>query len=177
MARRVTTAGGIYSYMSYGFGRIVGMGTAVGITAAYMLFAAGVNGVTSYFAQTSILDLSGGFDMDWRIYAFCFIALMFFITYFHVEVVAKILGIALIGELIILMIFAFAVVVQGGGPDGLVWQALNPAAIFSGARVSREPHACSASASPASASSPASGRGSASRWLRTTPRSPGTRRR
>jgi amino acid transporter len=76
MARRVTTAGGIYSYMSYGFGRVIGLGTAVGIAAAYMLFAAGVNGVTSYFAQTSILDLSGGFDMDWRIYAFCFIALM-----------------------------------------------------------------------------------------------------
>ena len=70
--------------------------------------------------------------MDWRIYAFCFITLMFFITYFHVEAVAKILGIALIGELIILMIFSFAVVVQGGGPDGLVWQALNPASIFSG---------------------------------------------
>ena len=57
-----------------------------------MLFTAGVNGVTTYFAQTSILDLSGGFDMDWRIYAFCFIALMFFITYFHVETVAKFLG-------------------------------------------------------------------------------------
>ena len=26
MARRVTTAGGIYSYMSYGFGRIIGLG-------------------------------------------------------------------------------------------------------------------------------------------------------
>ena len=102
MARRVTTAGGIYSYMSYGFGRIIGLGAAVGITAAYLLFTAGVNGVTSYFAQTSILDLSGGFDMDWRIYAFCFIALMFFITYFHVETVAKILGVCLIGELIIL---------------------------------------------------------------------------
>jgi amino acid transporter len=132
MARRVTTAGGIYSYMSYGFGRVIGLGAAIGIAAAYMLFAAGVNGVTSYFAQTSILDLSGGFDMDWRIYAFCFIALMFFITYFHVEIVAKILGFALIGELIILFIFSFAVVVQGGGPDGIVWQALNPASIFSG---------------------------------------------
>jgi amino acid transporter len=132
MARRVTTAGGIYSYMSYGFGRIIGLGAAIGIAAAYILFAAGVNGVTSYFAQTSILDLSGGFDMDWRIYAFCFIALMFFVTYFHVEVVAKILGYLLIGELIILMIFSFAVVVKGGGPDGIVWQALNPAGIFAG---------------------------------------------
>ena len=41
MARRVTTAGGIYSYMSYGFGRIVGLGAAVAIAAAYILFAAG----------------------------------------------------------------------------------------------------------------------------------------
>ena len=132
MARRKTTAGGMYSYMSYGFGNIIGMGTAVGITAAYMLFTVGVNGVTSYFAQTSILDLTGGFNLDWRVYAFIFILLMFLITYFHVESVAKFLGICLLGELIILMIFSFAVVVQGGGPDGIVWQALNPASIFSG---------------------------------------------
>jgi amino acid transporter len=132
MARRVTTAGGIYSYMSYGFGRIVGLGAAVGIAAAYMLFAVGVNGVTSYFAQTSVLDLSGGFDMDWRIYAYCFLALMLFITYFHIESVAKFLGYCLVGELIILLIFSFAVVVKGGGPDGIVWEALNPAGIFSG---------------------------------------------
>ena len=132
MARRVTTAGGMYSYMSYGFGRIIGLGTAVGIAAAYMLFAVGVNGVTTYFAQVNILNLSGGFDMDWRIYAFLFILCMFATSYFHVESVAKFLGFALIGELLILMIFSFAVVVKGGGPDGFVWEALNPAALFSG---------------------------------------------
>jgi amino acid transporter len=132
MARRVTTAGGMYSYMSYGFGRVVGMGTAVAIAAAYMLFAVGVNGVTTYFAHVDILHLSGGYYLDWRIYAFCFIALMFFISYFHVEAVARLLGFALVGELIILMIFAFAVVVKGGGPDGIVWQALNPGSMFSG---------------------------------------------
>jgi amino acid transporter len=131
MARRVTTAGGMYSYMSYGFGRVFGMGTAIGIAAAYMLFAVGVNGVTTYFAQTGVLSFSG-FDMDWRIYAFCFIALMFFVSYFHVESVARLLGFCLIGEVVILMVFAFAVVVKGGGPDGLVWQALNPGSIFSG---------------------------------------------
>jgi amino acid transporter len=132
MARRVTTAGGIYSYMAYGFGRVIGLGAAIGIAAAYILFASGVNGVTSYFANVGVKDLSGGFDMDWRIYAYCFIALMFLVTYFHVEFVARILGIFLIGELIVLMIFSFAVVVKGGGPDGIVWQALNPAGIFSG---------------------------------------------
>jgi amino acid transporter len=44
MARRVTTAGGIYSYTAYGFGRIIGLGAAVGIAAAYMLFTVGVTG-------------------------------------------------------------------------------------------------------------------------------------
>jgi amino acid transporter len=131
MARRVTTAGGIYSYTSYGFGRIIGLGTAVGIAAAYMPFSVGVNGVTSYFAQTSIDDLTG-FSMDWRIYAYILIALLFIITYFHIEWIARILGLFLLGELVILMIFAFAVVVKGGGPDGIVWGALNPAGIFSG---------------------------------------------
>ncbi|MFN8188372.1 MAG: APC family permease [Gaiellales bacterium] len=132
MARRVTTAGGIYAYFAYGFGRIIGLGAAFGIAAGYIIFAAGVNGVTAYFAQTSIFNLSGGFDMDWRIYAFCFIALMFLVTYFHVEVVAKILGLCLLGEILALLIFSFAVVVEGGGPDGIVWEALNPATFFSG---------------------------------------------
>ena len=59
MARRKTTAGGFYSYTSYGFGRIIGLGTAIGIVGAYLLFAVGVNGVTTYFANTSIKDLFG----------------------------------------------------------------------------------------------------------------------
>src|SRR6201987_2745726 len=68
MARRKTTAGGFYSYTSYGFGRIIGLGTAISIVGAYLLFAVGVNGVTTYFANTSIQSLFG-FTMDWRIYA------------------------------------------------------------------------------------------------------------
>jgi amino acid transporter len=131
MARRNTTAGGFYSYTSYGFGRIIGLGTAVGIVCAYMFFAVGVNGVTSYFANTSIKNLTG-FYMDWRIYAAIFILLLLMVTYFHVEIVARILGIALLGELVILFIFSFAVLFSGGGPDGILWSALNPAGLFGG---------------------------------------------
>ncbi|HEY1367480.1 MAG TPA: amino acid permease, partial [Gaiellaceae bacterium] len=112
MARRVTTAGGFYSYTSYGFGRIIGLGTAVGIAAAYIFFTFGVNGVTSYFAQTSIDSLTG-FSMDWRIYAFILIGLLFVITYFHIDIVARVLGICLLGELVILFIFSFAVIGHG----------------------------------------------------------------
>jgi amino acid transporter len=125
MARRVTTAGGFYSYTSYGFGRIIGLGTAIGIVVAYALFAVGVNGVTTYFANTSLNSLFG-ISMDWRIYCAIFIVLLLIITYFHVENVARILGICLLGELLILFIFSFAVLFKGGGPNGILWSALNP---------------------------------------------------
>src|SRR6202046_976511 len=104
MARRKTTAGGFYSYTSYGFGRIIGLGTAIAIVGAYLLFAVGVNGVTTYFADTSLKSLFG-FSMDWRIYAAILIILLFTITYFHVEMVARLLGLALLGELALLFIF------------------------------------------------------------------------
>jgi amino acid transporter len=129
MARRKTTAGGFYSYTSYGFGRIIGLGTALAIVGAYLLFAVGVNGVTTYFANTSLKDLFG-ISMDWRIYAAILILLLFTITYFHVEIVARLLGLALLAELVILFIFSFAVLFKGGGPDGIVWNALNPAGLF-----------------------------------------------
>jgi amino acid transporter len=129
MARRNTTAGGFYSYTSYGFGRIIGLGTAIAIVGAYLLFAVGVNGVTTYFANTSLKSLFG-ISMDWRIYAAILIILLFTITYFHVEMVARILGVALLGELLLLFIFSFAVLFKGGGPDGIVWGALNPAGLF-----------------------------------------------
>src|SRR2546422_1376792 len=128
MARRVTTAGGFYSFMSHGFGRVVGLGTAVAVGAAYMIFIPGINGVTAYFANTTISSL-GGFEMDWRIYAFCFLAITFAITYFHISLVSKILGFFLIGELIILTVFSFAVLVQGGA-DGISLSPLNPAHLF-----------------------------------------------
>jgi amino acid transporter len=131
MARRVTTAGGFYSYTSYGFGRIIGLGAAIGIVSAYLFFAVGVNGVTCYFATTSLDNLFGIY-MNWRIYAAIFILLLFLVTYFHVELVARILGICLLGELIILFIFSFGVLFQGGGPDGIMFSALNPAGLFSG---------------------------------------------
>ena len=58
--------------------------------------------------------------MDWRIYTYCFIVLLCAVSYFHVEAVARLLGFCPIGEIIVLMIFSFSVVVQGGGPDGIV---------------------------------------------------------
>ena len=59
MARRVTAAGGFYSFMSHGFGQVPGLGTAMTITLCYVIFTGSVTGVTSYFANTTIADWLG----------------------------------------------------------------------------------------------------------------------
>ena len=59
MARRVTAAGGFYSFASHGFGQTIGMGVALLIAACYLIFSAGVTGVTAYFANTTIDDWFG----------------------------------------------------------------------------------------------------------------------
>jgi amino acid transporter len=111
MARRVTNAGGFYSFTSHGFGRVVGLGVATLVTFSYFMFAIGTVGLTAYFANTTASTLLH-VTIDWRIWAYFLIVLMFLLSYFRVAVVARILGVFLIGEIICLVVFAFAVLFQ-----------------------------------------------------------------
>ena len=126
MARRVTSVGGFYSFITHGFGRIVGMGAAITITLSYTIFAAANIGVTSYFANTSVKDWTNG-SVDLPIpllYAVLFV-LMFALAYFHVELTAKVLGVFLVTEIIGLLLFGGGVLLHGGD-HGIAISNLNP---------------------------------------------------
>src|SRR5919197_3386071 len=98
MSRRVTAAGGFYSFITHGFGPVVGMGTAGLISLCYVFFSSAVTGVTSYFASTSIEDWTGVSIPAWLIMAVT-IAIMSALAWFHIELTAKILGFFLVTEL------------------------------------------------------------------------------
>ena len=59
MARRVTSAGGFYSFVSHGFGQAAGLATAAVVTVSYAVLVAALVGVFGYFAATSIADWTG----------------------------------------------------------------------------------------------------------------------
>jgi amino acid transporter len=124
MSRRVTAAGGFYSFITHGFGPVVGMGTAALISLCYVFFCAAVTGVTAYFAATSIDDWTGIALPAWLIMA-VILAITATLSWFHIELTSKILGFFLITELIGLLIFGFAVLFQGGA-DGISLAPLNP---------------------------------------------------
>ena len=48
MTRRVTSAGGFYSFVSHGFGQTLGLGTASVITFSYTILTASIVGIFAY---------------------------------------------------------------------------------------------------------------------------------
>src|ERR1700719_1457690 len=54
MARKKTTAGGFYSYISHGLGRELGIGTRYGAVGAYSVFEASLAGGFAYFLNLKL---------------------------------------------------------------------------------------------------------------------------
>jgi amino acid transporter len=123
MARRVTAAGGFYSFTSHGFGQSAGMGVALLIAACYTLFAAGVTGVTAYFANATFNDWFS-VDIPVWVWEFGTLGIMILLAFFHIELTAKILGFFLAIEVTALLVFAFATLFQP--KHGLVLDGLLP---------------------------------------------------
>jgi amino acid transporter len=129
MAQRVTAAGGFYSFASHGFGQTIGMGVALLIAACYLIFAAGVTGVTAYFANNTIDDWFG-VDIPVWVFEFGTLFAMIAFAFFHIELTAKFLGFFLVLELISLITFGVCVLFQPA--NGYVWSALLPWNFFDG---------------------------------------------
>ncbi|WP_329318740.1 APC family permease [Streptomyces sp. NBC_01262] len=128
MSRRVTSAGGFYTFVTRGLGRIPGVGSGVLIALCYMLFSASVIGVMGYFAATSI-DSWFGVDIPVWVYMFGALALMSVLAWFHIELTTKVLGVSLVAEVLALVILAVGIFAHGGA-DGLSAKPFNPAEAF-----------------------------------------------
>ena len=166
MARKKTTAGGFYSYISHGLGRELGIGTGFGTLVAYSVFEASLAGGFAYFLNLKLASF--GWNVGWPWLALFMIALIGVLAYFDVRVSANLLAIGLISEVAILIIFDVFLF----GHGNVNFDAINPVNAFKSFPASNGIARRGASAS--GCSSP-SGPGSASRWRPTTARSPATR--
>jgi amino acid transporter len=132
MARHIRAAGGFYSFISHGLGREMGLIAGITGALAYCLFEVSLLGGFAYFANGNFIDWFD-WDIPWPLFAFGAALLISILCYFDVELSVRVLGVALIGELIILAIFDILVIGQGGGSSGLAWGSLNPIKAFDSA--------------------------------------------
>lgn len=127
MSRRVTATGGFYSFISHGLGRELGMASGFAALVAYAVFEASLAGGFAFFANLKVSEW--GWGVPWPWFAFGMVALIGILTYFDIRLSAAILGIALVGEILILLIMDVAIFGQGG--ENIQWAALNPVEAFS----------------------------------------------
>ncbi|MGW8701797.1 APC family permease [Streptomyces eurythermus] len=132
MARRITAAGAFYGYISHGLGRIAGMASGMLAVLAYVVFEASIVGVFSYFAKTTVRDQLGA-DLPWAGYAAAMLLVTAVLSYFDINLTAKALGVLLVAEIAVLFAVATAVLLRGGGPDGIPVAPVNPKNAFTGA--------------------------------------------
>ncbi|WP_218010004.1 APC family permease [Actinomadura kijaniata] len=130
MAKHITAAGAFYGYISHGLGQVAGMVAGLLATLAYVVFEASIVGVFAYFAHGTVNDLLG-VEIPWILLALAMLALNAALTYFDINLTAKVLGLFLITEILMLGLMAAAVLLNGGGPDGVPLSPVNPANAFS----------------------------------------------
>ncbi|WP_029106438.1 APC family permease [Mycobacterium sp. URHD0025] len=131
MAKHITTTGAFYGYISHGLGRVVGMASGGLITMAYVVFEASLIGIFSFFFQ-NLMQSQLGMHIHWIIPALLMLTVNAVLTYFDVNLTAKVLGVFLVTEIVMLALGALAVLVKGGGPQGFaVAETINPIGAFS----------------------------------------------
>jgi amino acid transporter len=135
MAKHITATGAFYGYISHGLGRIVGMASGLLITMAYVVFEASLIGIFSFFFQ-NLLKSQLDVHVHWIVPALLMTVLNCLLTYFDVNLAAKVLGVFLVTEIVMLSLGALGVLFHGGGPDGFaVSQTLNPIGAFQPAAI------------------------------------------
>lgn len=131
MSRYVTSAGGFAAYISRGLGRRAGMAAAGVALVAYNCMLAGIFGQFGAFAH-DILDAELGLDLPWQAWVAIGLAVVAVLGYRDVQVSARVLGVLLVAEVLILLVLDLAVLGDGGAA-GISLEAFAPADVFGGA--------------------------------------------
>src|SRR5437588_2954192 len=128
MSRKVTTAGGFYSFISHGLNRELGMASGFLMVSAYSVFEVSLVGGFAYFA--SLKAAHYGWHVQWYWCGLFMVALISVLTYFDIRLSARLMGIALLCEVISLLVFD--VVMFTGASGNVSASAINPVNAFKG---------------------------------------------
>ncbi|WP_051791497.1 APC family permease [Amycolatopsis jejuensis] len=130
MTRHVPNAGAFYTYIHKGLGRSTGLGSAFLALATYTAVQLAVYG---YLGATlsGLVAQYGGPSLPWWLYALGALAMVSALGYRHIELSGKVLGVLLICEVGIVLVFDAVVNIRGGA-HGLSTAFLQPAQVGSG---------------------------------------------
>lgn len=125
MSRYIKNAGAFYAYIARGLGKAMGVGSSLVAVLAYNAMAICLVAGFSFYTQNAVAHFTGA-AIPWQVVAVFAIVAIGLLGYFRITLSARILGIALGLEVLILVIYEIAVLANGGGPQGIGVEAFNP---------------------------------------------------
>ncbi|WAC57730.1 APC family permease [Gordonia sp. SL306] len=131
MGRHVPNAGAFYTYVQAGLGKMAGAGAAVLALVSYLGLLVALYaylGVAASGVLETYLDVS----IPWWVLAFVGVALVAFLGYRDVDLSAKVLGVVLVLEIVLIMVVNVAIILKGGA-SGLSAAPLDPRDALHGA--------------------------------------------
>jgi amino acid transporter len=130
MTPYVPEAGAFFSYVTVGLGERMGKGVAVVALIAYTAIQIGIYGYIGW-AISDTVGFYGGPELPWPLYSFAILAIVAVLGYRHIELSAKVLGVALALEIGIVVVLDL-VMVANPGPSGVTFASFDPSVFTQG---------------------------------------------
>lgn len=130
MTPYVPEAGAFFSYVTVGLGERMGKGVAVVALIAYTAIQIGIYGYIGWAIDDTV-KFYGGPELPWPLYSFVILAIVAVLGYRHIELSAKVLGVALALEIGIVVVLDL-VMVANPGPAGVTLTSFDPAVFTQG---------------------------------------------
>lgn len=127
MSKQMVNSGGFYAFVVKGLGRTGGLVAGLIATLGYNFFVVGTIGTSGFFMQVIIAQLTG-VDISWIVWGLLSIVVCFVMARSGIDFSTKVLGVSLVLEVAILVVFDVSVLVQ----TGFDIAAFSPEAVFSG---------------------------------------------
>ena len=127
MTRHVDAAGAFYAYIARGLGKPAGLAAALLALMSYATLQIGVYGLLASQTQATLVDVFH-VHLQWPVIAVIGIAVVTLVCWYGIEIGARLLGVLLVAESLILLVMALAIVTQGGA-SGLDLASFKPSAL------------------------------------------------
>ncbi len=127
----VKRAGAFYSYITDGLGRRTGLAAAFLALLTYNTVILAVHTFMGVVLHDLVVSLSGP-AVPWFVFSALSIVTVGILGYQNIDLSGKVLGVVLVAEVAICVAFAVAVVLRGGGPEGMSTATFDPTQILSG---------------------------------------------
>ncbi|MEV1048788.1 APC family permease [Streptomyces sp. NPDC049916] len=124
MSRHVHNAGAFYAYIARGLGPTAGAGASLVALVAYSAMQVGIYGILG-FEVSVIFATYLGIEVAWWVPALVSAAVVGVLGWLKIDLNAKVLGVLLVIECALVVIFDVAAVSKPG-PEGLSLSAFNP---------------------------------------------------